>query len=964
MEPLLFFLAALFLLLPLPLCVFLLVKRSKDARRIHNLEQDLAYLTKKFYRDSHDAAPEPEATPATEPNAIRDPNPEEATVPPQAAAATAASPGDPSDFEIALEPSPEAPEAAPPPAAGRRLNPIAFLRTIGLWPPEDASTAEAGLMQWWLPRLGGLLATLAVISFAVYISQGTPPWVRFVELVIADGVVLGLGIRFLKKRPRFGANLLSTGLSMVYFTSIAAYAARPVRVIESPTLGILCQFAVIVGIFFASLKLANRNIAITALIYGFVSSLFSAYLGLLESSLISALALYIVGVFFSRRFQWTPILALSTVGAYLPILAFCGLKILDSSALVLPHSWSVLAFLMVTVSLLPLCESKWDLGKTLDSFRSLHILNTTLFLGFGYLYMRFFTNELVSFYGTGALVFALWASLFARRGLGDTLFQLFFLKASALAALWLVNRFAGDIRWFALIIEAALIAWVALRSKARLQEIASIALWGAAHWIAYRALGFEKQAIGSFAWFLFLSLPFIAAATLAALGKGLESTAFRKYGYRFLAVINGMAGLRFIASSDLASDTLPVAAALYGVLLCALCLIPWFSNALPAISGALIVLAANAMYWSSPYSEMSFAVVSSMAALLAWGIAQTRTGTVRMGPLLAELVFHAAWITSAYAYLANSFAQYAWFPFVPALFSVALLWTPTGPFKALRDASLAPLALFALLHADSQQLGGTGLLVAALLYFSALFLVNLKPRLMADFRFFRKRSVWRIAQHILVAYILIALALNNEPWMLRIIVLALSAVGFHLLWRGHKQGIALLLELAVLSIGFASIASIWSEDLASVFGLQAQPWGKETLMGGLLLSAVAIGLGIDAARTPHRRISRRQNQALISFMAILAFATYALTLSTDSLWNEPAFTPLTALFCLLLVGIGIGAKIKPYRLIALVGFALPLTRLFAYDIRDTLIRIVAFAVLAALFIFIGYLYHRFQSRIE
>ena len=71
-----------------------------------------------------------------------------------------------------------------------------------------------------------------------------------------------------------------------------------------------------------------------------------------------------------------------------------------------------------------------------------------------------------------------------------------------------------------------------------------------------------------------------------------------------------------------------------------------------------------------------------------------------------------------------------------------------------------------------------------------------------------------------------------------------------------------------------------------------------------------------------------------------------------------------ALFCLVLVGIGIGVKIKPYRMVAIVGFVLPLTRLFVHDIRDTLTRIIAFAVLAVFITFIGYLYHRFQSRIE
>ncbi len=79
---------------------------------------------------------------------------------------------------------------------------------------------------------------------------------------------------------------------------------------------------------------------------------------------------------------------------------------------------------------------------------------------------------------------------------------------------------------------------------------------------------------------------------------------------------------------------------------------------------------------------------------------------------------------------------------------------------------------------------------------------------------------------------------------------------------------------------------------------------------------------------------------------------------------ESSYTALFALFCLVLIGIGISAKIKAYRMVALVGFALPLFRLFVFDIRDTLIRIVAFALLSILITFVSYLYHRFQSRIE
>jgi len=286
-------------------------------------------------------------------------------------------------------------------------------------------------MQWWLPRIGGLLATLAVISFAVYISQGTPAWVRFAELVLADIAALGAGIFFLKRRPRFGSTLLSTGLSMLYLTSIAAYAAPPVRIIANPLIGIALQFSIVAFIFATSLRLSNRNIAIMALAYGFLSSLFSSYVGLLESSLFSALALYLIGITFSRKFDWLPILSISTIGSCLPLLSFCLLEIIGSRTITLPHAWSVLGYLLITVSLLPLSDAIWKLFSEKPAIRRLHLLNTSLFLAIGYLYMKLFTNELVTFYGLGAIVLIAWAGWFSRNGLKSFLFQLFLLKAGA-----------------------------------------------------------------------------------------------------------------------------------------------------------------------------------------------------------------------------------------------------------------------------------------------------------------------------------------------------------------------------------------------------------------------------------------------------------------------------------------------------------------------------------------------------
>ncbi len=965
-----------FVLAPLPLCIYLLVKRSKDTQRIRKLENDLSELSRKIDRSrlgpsdpQRDPSQQP-AVPAPPVVSKTDPTPEPAVPDPPKPTVAAASKKSQEDHNIVFKES-TAPETHPsPPAApaetptrkpSTRARLTGFLRSIGLWPPKESSTAEAGLMQWWLPRIGGLLATLSVISFAVYISQGTPPWVRFIELVIADIAVLAAGVYFLKRRPKFGATLISTGLSMAYLTSIAAYAAPPVRVIENPLVGILIQFAVVISVFVASLRLANRNIAIMALVYGFASSIFSSYVGQMEPSLISALALYIAGIGFSRKFKWLPILSISTLGVYLPVLTFCALKSIGSSTITLPDTWSVLAYLLISVSLLPFCEFRWKLARVLNAFTSLHALNTTACLGIGYLYMKFFTTDLVTFYGIATIVFGGWAIVFGIRNLNGYLFQLFFLKATALSALWLVNHYTGDVRWFALVVEAALVSWIAARSKSLLQEIATLALWIVSLAYALSSIGFEKLPVGEFSWFLYLIHPIIAAGVLSYLKRARDKDGRSSGLYFAAAFINGLAGIRFITLSDVPIDSLPIATGIYGAVLCSIGFIPRFSLAVPAVSAALLILVANMRYWLNPYNEVSFIVSAGLAIAAAFGIARVYQSHRRGFFLFGELLFNLAWIISSYAFLSNAFDSESWFVYLPAAFSIALLATPNGILKTLRDASLTPLVLFTLFE-HAPRTSNWGGLIAILAYLAVLFLPNLKPGLIQDFRILRKWKSWRLLHHIFGAIILARIAYEFDSWIGRVLVLLLLAISFHMLWRIHKRYIALFVSIVFMGIGLTSIISVWDSSMDSL--LRTLPWAKDALAGGLLAAAVALGMGIDHAKSAHRRLSPKIRQALVYLAALFSFAAVAMTLSSDLLALDSSFTSLMALFCLVLVGIGIGAKIKPYRMVALVGFALPLTRLFVHDIRDTLIRIVAFAILSVLITFIGYLYHRFQSRIE
>ena len=530
-----------------------------------------------------------------------------------------------------------------------------------------------------------------------------------------------------------------------------------------------------------------------------------------------------------------------------------------------------------------------------------------------------------------------------------------------MAALWLVNRYEGDIRWFALFIEAVLICWVAARSKSRLQEVACVLLWLVSLGYAADSIGIDKLEIGAFSWYLYLIHPAIAAGILSYLHQTRILDGRRSPFYWIAAIVNGITGIAFVTQSDVTRDTLPLVAVLYGSVLCAIGLIPKISKSIPAISGALVILAANIQFWDQPDNEWSFVAVAAITLGLAYLVAQANAGSIRKRIHTIELVFHFAWITTIVAYTANAFQSYSFFPYFGAVFTLFLLAVPTVRFQALRDASFIPLLLFALSD-FSHNLSSLGIMAAIVSYLAVLFLPNLRPQLVSSFRILRRWRIWRTLHHCLVAFITARFVFEIDSWIIRVLAMLLLSSAFHFLWRIHKRYVALLFSLLFIGLSLASIVSVWDSSMESV--LQNLPWAKELLVGGLLTVLLGLAMGIDHAKGGHRKLSSGMTQALVYLAAIFSYSVYATTLSSDLLWVESSFTPLMALFCLILVAVGIGAKIKPYRMVAIIGFALPLFRLFVYDIRDTLIRIIAFAVLAVLFIFVGYLYHRFQSRIE
>ena len=228
---------------------------------------------------------------------------------------------------------------------------------------EDGS-AELALIQWWTPRLAGALGILSIIFFAVYVAQGTPPWVKFIEMIATSISVFALGLFFCKKRPAFGNVLVATGLAMIYISCVAGYAVGPVKIVEHPLMGALMQLAALALNFGMGIWKKERGILVLAIVFGYFSSLFAALEGFREAALISSLLIYLAGLFSYRLIGGLTLSSLSLAGVYLPLGGFVGIDFFKDAP-VYPHFWPAMIFLLIVVSILPAYQWRRKQSKIL-----------------------------------------------------------------------------------------------------------------------------------------------------------------------------------------------------------------------------------------------------------------------------------------------------------------------------------------------------------------------------------------------------------------------------------------------------------------------------------------------------------------------------------------------------------------------------------------------------------------------
>ena len=949
MEGILVLLSLALLLTPIAAIVVAIVSLRKAARLERELRaaqcflaalemrlERLAVETRAAHRET---PPAPAAAPAPAPEpAAPLAAPVVSSVPPAAIPQPAPAPAP----EVRKAPTqPEAPKHASTFAE----DPIAFARAA----VRKLDFGEVNLMQWWLPRLGGALAVLAAVFFGTYVNRDMPPQLRCLEMAILSLAFIAGGVFLERRRPTFGGIVTVVGCVMAYVTSFAAYAFAPVRVVTDPRTGALLQAGVLAAIVIFGLARRSRAIALAAFLMAWPMIGAMVYTGVGDILLLSAALLVVAGTIMpalGERYVFIPWIATPLGGAALGLL---GLR-LDIATI--PNLPWLFAYVAATALAAPLAQAlpKWRVPAP-RAFAG----TAAAVMGLGA--WAYFHSYDPSMTGRAYLTIALaclagFAVAFGRGRWSNVAVQ-YAVKASAFLSLWIIAEYSYSARWASLLAQATALAVIARREK-------SIALAASSIVTALVATAFFMDGFGgapflfSFRWFLAAGFPLVLVAVLAGAVEALAGLFSDENATGELsvvvAVLAPLLGIPLFLHEPLIPAH-PAASALVfslvALVLSQVILRSGFTILLSA--GTTYVIALALFILRHPDSPATLAGLLAVAAAVA-GFAEF-SGRVKWDGLRhsLKLAAFASAVFATSAWIATQWTMSEWLMTVLALAGGAFLaLSRVRGMNALRLVSLAA-PLFVLSSGFDYNL-------ASLL---------LTPVWLVAVVYFARTDGNRTAEALGAGVAALWLALFSadsarfiaESGDCTIVFWsAVAALSMSGLARQKKLHIAPVLSLLPLATAIGVIVFF-------PFGGACEtphPWTA-------LLAGVLTGLAVPffaLKMNPDDGWKPLAGGKLLPFLfPLLSWAAFAAGFFADCVPGSFR-SALLAAASFFLVAFGFAARERHFRIAGLCTLAVPIVRLFAFDLHDPIHRIVAFGVGGVLTMLLGYLYHPLQNRIS
>ncbi len=344
-----------------------------------------------------------------------------------------------------------------------------WLKSIG--PKDPNMTWEVALGTYWLPRLGALAISTAMV-FALTIAFQR--WGAPARVAMGYGVAaafLGFGWWLDRKYPKYARVLFGAGFALTYFVTFATYFVEFAKIFDTPYLTLAGLAAIVVAWAALAQRRQSPVIAAVAMLVGQFTIALATYS--IEDpgpySILGIVFLSVGGAFFLARNGWYFVAGLGLVASYANhFYLMTQVKNTGTVAEFVTGMAVLSTYFLVYAAAEFLSPDTLRRGRVPFWFRNAFAtFNSVVFLLYGTMTMQgfdFAREEIELFYYSFAAVLLGFSIAYLRLRDADPLYNTYFVKGISAATLGLAFQFDAHTLTVSFALESAILLFAARRT--------------------------------------------------------------------------------------------------------------------------------------------------------------------------------------------------------------------------------------------------------------------------------------------------------------------------------------------------------------------------------------------------------------------------------------------------------------------------------------------------------------------